>query len=323
MKKIIWAVIVILVLVVGGVAIYKNQNEKIMKVEPLKIAYLKEMGFAPVFVAQEKGFFKDAGLDVELVEVDSKQLLDVLITNKVDASAAGLASIAGMEIEKSGLIKMFGVGGESTNGETVSALLVRKDSPIQKIDDLKGKTVATDAAKNIAGIKLIFSKIGIDPDKDIKIMEVGKEVIAQALINKQIDAIYAHQPTPAILAGKFDVRIIETNLRAKYIVDPYWNAALVVVTSEFAKNNPQTIKKLFDAYDNAIKFIRNNPDETKQISIKYTPLTEDVIKNVGLISMLSPKENVDFENMDKIIDSLVQTGILKQKVDIKNMFILP
>lgn len=321
--KIFLGFIFLVILIFVGILIYKNKS-KIVSETPIKIAYLKETGFSYVFVAKEKGFYKEAGLNVELVEVDSKQLLDVILNNRVDVTSTGLASIAGLENEKSGLIKIFGGAGETINGEIVSALLVTKDSPIQKISDLKGKTIGTDAAKNIAGIKLFISKNGMDPEKDVKIIEVGKEIIAQALLNKQVDAVYAHQPTTTILMVKFDARTIETNLRARYTVDPYINAPLGVVTTEFYQKNPDVIKKLFNTYDQSVKFIRENPEETKLITSKYTPqLNSDIATKVGMVYMVSPKEKIDFNKMDIIINSLVEAKILKNKINIRDLFILP
>ncbi|MDD4901430.1 MAG: ABC transporter substrate-binding protein [Patescibacteria group bacterium] len=322
MKKIIIITILILAVILSILdVIFIKRNHESVSINKLRIAYFKEMGFTPVFVAKEKGFFKDVGLDVDLVEVDSKQLLDVLITNRVDVTAAALPSVAGMEIEKPGLIKIFGLGGETLTGEFTSGLVVLKNSPIEKIEDLKGKIVATDAAKNIPAMNLIFKKIGLDPGKDIKIIEVGGGIIAQALVNKQVDAIYCSEPTLTILTNKFDMHAIETNLRAKYIVDPYLTTALSVVTAAFAQKNPEIVKKLFDVYDRSVKFIADNQNESKLIASKYTPLTEDIITKVGLPAFLSPKEKVDFDKINYVIDTFVTAGILKQKIDIKPMFI--
>lgn len=326
MKKstIITILVLLVILSVVGITLVKKSS-RTAEIPNLKIAYFKEMSASPFFVAQENGYFKEQGLNVELTGFDSgSQMLDMLITNKANiTSGLSWPTIVGMEIEKPGLIKVFGGGGETISGEAVDGLLVRQDSTIKNITDLKGKTIAGDNPRNNLALKVVLKKIGLDPEKDVKIIEVGTNVIAQALINKQADAIFALQPSLTTIAEKFGGKTLETNLRARYITDPYWSGVLGVTTADFTSKNSITLQKVFNALQKAVDFIRTNPNEAKLIATKYTPLTEDIATKVGMYFFAAPKENIDFTKGQLIVDSFVDAGILKQKVDIKQMFILP
>ncbi|OGF21866.1 hypothetical protein A2Y83_00890 [Candidatus Falkowbacteria bacterium RBG_13_39_14] len=293
------------------------------KQEKLKIAYFKEMVGAPYFVAKESGIFEKNDLDVELIEVEAKQVLNELITGRADITiGVSWPSIIGMEIENPGLLKGFGSGGETIDGEVVEGILAREDSDMKNLMDLKGKTIAGDNARNNLALEMVFKKIGLNPSEDVKIIEIGKDIIGQALATKQVDAIFVLQPSLTVIK-KMGVKILDTNIRAKNIIDPYWSGVLGVTTAKFASENNGAIEKLFSALDEAVKYIRANPGKAKLISSEYTSLPEDIASKAGIYFFASPKEYIDFEKAQIVVSSFVEAGILKESVDVKNVFLLP
>jgi NitT/TauT family transport system substrate-binding protein len=105
--------------------------------EPLRIFHFTWVGFGPLFVAQEKGFFAKEGIEVSLIRNDDHTAAFAgLAAGHVDAVAGGLQDVA-----------VFSEPGEEpllcvlANDDTRGADGIVADRDIRSIADLEGKTV--------------------------------------------------------------------------------------------------------------------------------------------------------------------------------------
>src|SRR3989344_803669 len=113
-----WITIIIAVVLLTACGSYTgtSENEKSPERTDVKIAYLPVTQGLPLYLAIEKGYFKDAGIDVEAIRVDSPNLiLNMLVSGQVDfgapSTAAGITAVA--EYANPGKLKIFAVGGSS------------------------------------------------------------------------------------------------------------------------------------------------------------------------------------------------------------------
>src|SRR5437763_1539192 len=109
--KTIWTIVIIAILVIGGIW-YASSNNQSAKTETtkVKIASLPNVQGLPVYVAIEKGYFKDEGLDVELVKFEApNQIIDALLQGQVDlAHPGGATGIAGIaNFKNPGKLKIY------------------------------------------------------------------------------------------------------------------------------------------------------------------------------------------------------------------------
>lgn len=108
----------------------------------VKVGVLKLTSSAPVFVGVEKGFFREAGVEPELVYFQAAQPVAVAIASgDIEAGATGLT--AGLYNIVAGGHKVWVVAdkGREWPGYPLTALVVQKDGPIQSVKDLRGKKV--------------------------------------------------------------------------------------------------------------------------------------------------------------------------------------
>jgi NitT/TauT family transport system substrate-binding protein len=137
---------------------------------------------------QVLGYWKEEGLDVTVTSVEG--------------SAAGLQQLGGGNIqivsigpeeivigrEKGVKIKGFYVQAR----ETIYRIVVPADSPLQTVPQLKGKTVGVPslASGSVPFAKALVASVGIDPEKDMKLLAVGVGAPGRlALQQKQVDAL--------------------------------------------------------------------------------------------------------------------------------------
>ena len=97
------------------------------------------------FAAVEKGYFKEAGLDVEALKfAGAQQVMEAMLSGRSDGSSngTGSANLAIGEIAQPGLFKIFAPT-RATRSTCSTSSSSPKDSPVKTMAELKGKTVAS------------------------------------------------------------------------------------------------------------------------------------------------------------------------------------
>ena len=147
---------------------------------------------APTFVAFQKGFFKEEGLDVELVKSSFDQLRQGLDAGTIDATMANFAWFK--PIEQGLNIKL--TGGIHTG--CISAV-TPKDSGITSIKDLKGKIIGVDAIGGGPQIALsaALRANGIDPTTEVEWKAYPGPQLDEAINKNEIQAYMTWDPFPA------------------------------------------------------------------------------------------------------------------------------
>jgi NitT/TauT family transport system substrate-binding protein len=254
----------------------------------VRIANLPVVYGLPLYVALDKGYFKEAGLDVEVIKFEApNQIIDAVMSGQVDlTSPSGALGIAGIANYKNpGKLKIYAISG-GTSGNSGASFLVPVDSTLELISDLKGKKLGILAGtiqwKTIT--REILSQNGLDFDKDLTIVELAPSVQIQALASGQIDALLALEPIPTIAISKMVAKSWVTDPTVKYISDPSWFGA-GVLNVEFAEKNPEVTAKVIEVLSRTIEEINKDPNQYRQYFKNYTPLTEDSISKVPVVSV--------------------------------------
>ena len=292
------------------------------KPEMVRIALCPYTGDLPFFVAIDKGYFNEYGFEVKEVRCgNSSEALNALLANKVDVIAPiSFSALLAAEIKAPGDVKLFLPGGESDK-IVGSYLLVRKDSPFTSIEQLKSKKIGTyTGVTQLLYLKLFLKMVGIDPEKDIEIVQVGPALQAQALDAGQFDALFTIEPYSTVAIEKGIAKVLIENPRVKYIVNPFISGS-AAVSSRFLEENPEAVKKVYKAVAKSLDFIRENEEEARNSLPKYTPLEESIARKAGLLEWYKVDEPINMEAIQKISDLLYENGILTSRVLIKDMFL--
>lgn len=140
---------------------------------------------APFYLAQERGYFKQQGLDVTIRQgKGSADAIKTLLGGANDLVSAERTAMAIQATETPGLKAVAGI--TYTNGQMI---LSYKDSNITKPEDLVGKTLAVSLGSSEAGVIPEFLRLsGVDPTK-VKIENVGTAQKGQFLKARKVDAI--------------------------------------------------------------------------------------------------------------------------------------
>lgn len=291
----------------------------------IRIGYWPIAAGLPFYVALEKGFFKDAGLDVEGAKFASAtQVVEAMIAGRIEGSANGTASAAlGLgEITSPGLFKII-CSNPSNKVFVLDEILVPKDSAVKSIADLAGKRVASGPGiQNVTLAKVILEKNGI---KDPKIVELPIGQHVPALAAGQIDAVYTLEPTGTIGRLKDVSRILEDGVISKYVLDDEkapWYGGTASLTTDFLTKYPDVAKAYIAAYAKGVQLVADKPDEVRKYLKGYTGIEEALASEVPLPGY---KMAVDFTPADiaayqKFFDVFTSRGIFTQHIDVAPLF---
>jgi NitT/TauT family transport system substrate-binding protein len=285
----------------------------------IRIGYWPVAAGLPFFAAIEKGYFKEAGLEVEALKfAGAQQVMEAMLSGRSDGSSngTGSANLAIGEIAQPGLFKIFATN-PSNAKHVLEEFLVPKDSPAKTMADLKGKRVASGPGiQNVTLAKTMLEKSGAGV-MSVTELPIGQHVAALAA--GQIDAAYTLEPTGTIGRLNGTTRVLEAGVVAHYILgDPMapWHGGSASLTSEFIKKYPAETKKFIAAYAKGIELVRSKPDEARQFMKGYTAIEGALANEVPLASYMLYNEfkPSDVAYFQKFYDLFSDKGIFEKKV---------
>lgn len=292
--------------------------------EKILIGYWPIAAGLPLYVALEKGYFKDAGLNVEGVKFASaQQVAEAMIAGRIHGSANGTASavLALAEITSPGLFKII-CSNPSNRKLVLDQFLVPKDSPVKSLAELKGKKVACGPGiQNVTLAKMMLEKNGIENPSVIE-LPVGQHV--PALAAGQIDAVYTLEPTGTAGRLKGLTRVLEVGVISKYILgepDAPWFGGSASVTTSFLKDRPADVKKYIAAYARGVDWVRTKPEESRTHLDGFTAIEEALVKEVPLpgFTMYNEFKPSDVAYLQKFFDVFTERKIFSRVVNAQSL----
>lgn len=217
-------------------------------------------GFAPSWVAADKGIWKKHGLDVELIFLrGGSRTVSALIGGSVDFIIGSDLGVTTAILQGAALTRV----GVTTN--TLGYSMVTQPG-IKTVRDLRGKIVGITPGRDAAYARVVklLRDNGMDASKDVTFLSVGDGVPAARVAALSSGVIHATMFTPPSdrISEKAGMRIL-----AKIDVANV-GGGLNTSTAVLQKSRPQLLRFL-RGYMEAIQYLQNNKDESLKIFSKY------------------------------------------------------
>jgi len=286
----------------------------------IKIGYQQTSLYQHIFVAYEKGFFKEEGLDVQINTFASgNQIMAALLANQIDV--AGLTnmevalSVEGKDPNKFKMVN-FLVWDKNSYPDYIIA---RKDSKIKSIEDLQGKIIGLHPGSAIRSFAAaLFKHFKLDEQK-IQTIELKPDIMQSAFTAKRVDALYCMDPVATDIISKGEGEIILSN-PLSYLIEPPIPISGTAISQEFLSKYPELSVKLIIAIDKAIAYVHNpsNKEEIAGYISKYTPISKE------LALRLNPSEywtsnNINIELVQSIAKAFFELQIVEKEINITKM----
>jgi ABC-type nitrate/sulfonate/bicarbonate transport system substrate-binding protein len=252
---------------------------------------------SPFWVMNDADLLKQEGLDMELVYIaSSPTVARATLAGDIVLSGANSQVIVDAGLNGADLVAM----GAITN---VVAFYVMAAPEIKTVNDLKGKVVGVTrfGASTDFGMRMLLSKYGLEPSKEVPMIQIGgMPELAAALSKKTVFAAPMSQPM-VYLAQQAGMRMI-ANLAKEEI--PFMHIGLTTSKKWIREHRPQA-KAFIRAYGRAIYFMHTHKEETRKIFAKYTKINDP--------GMLDGSIQYGYDFMEKV--PLVKTAAFQVTLD--------
>ncbi|OEJ13707.1 nitrate ABC transporter [Brachyspira hampsonii] len=260
MNKVIYIFFIIIILI----SCSKTKEEDKPANTKIRIGYLYEFaGASAVAIAKEKGFFEEENLDAELYEFfNGHAAILSMISKELDFTYIGHAAHS---LIINGDVQIL-IPNAISKGEKI---ITGKWTGIKSISDLKRKIVATHlgtSGETMLNIALKNNNIKL---QDINLTNINITNLANALINKQVDAVSTWEPYAREITDKIPNDYILLSDIINYI-DEIALTSSFVSTLEYINNNQDTVKKFSRAILKAMDYRKNHLYEAIEFTSKLT-----------------------------------------------------
>jgi NitT/TauT family transport system substrate-binding protein len=220
----------------------------------------------PIWVADQKGFFKKNGLNAEVIAISASTIvIQALLTGEVDFIIAPSATLVTSRLAGADTVMV------STNLPLFIDHIVSV-ADVNSVEQLKGKTGGVNRLGTTSDmtLRLALRRLGVDPEKDTKIIATGE--------NPQRLAALARNITQFTLLGEPLVKEAEKmGFRDLYDIGtlkiPY-HVNAVVTREKTVKERRPFVLKVVRAFTEALHFIKTNKEETKALIAKNLKTTD-------------------------------------------------
>jgi ABC-type nitrate/sulfonate/bicarbonate transport system substrate-binding protein len=193
---------------------------------------------------------------------------------------------------------------------------VKDDSPIKTVADLKGKTVGISiiGGGTHGPFALMLKRAGVDPDKDIKLVEVSFSLSEDALRQGRVDAVNMNQPFAARAEAKGGVR----KLFALSEAVPNIVHIVEACRKDFVDKNPELVKQYVKDITAGLKMALADRDETMKVVSEITKAPVAVLDTYllkGNDFAREPGAAPNFAGIQAMFDVYTNEKMLEKKLD--------
>ena len=308
-KKLILAVVVLLVFIIGGAYSFLTNpvNEDIVT-----IGYLPSDHDAALFVAQAQGEYAAHGIETELVQFNNGgDLMTGMASGEVDIGYGGITPVLSA-VEKGVPIKV--VAGAQIEG---SGIAVSPESDIDSPEDLAGKSIATPGEASIQYMLLqYYLEDNNMSTNDMNTSAMKVAPMNDALNANKIDGMLTYEPYVTMAVENGNVMFINSSE-----ILPDHPCCVVAASEKFIDENPDKLDTIISIHENATEFILENPDEAAEL------LPDDIVADVEIekkaISCIKFVYGLNETYKQSIMDFMqieVDLGILEEPIPATDIF---
>ena len=305
----------VVALIIASAATLRAQADKLIVTH-----YAGALNGLPYTIALEKGYFKDAGVNITGILGGAGGGSGVRSLLAGGSLYAEVALPAAITAARQGLdIKIINSCGEGWDQLWVT----RPDAPINSEKDLRGKRIAYSRPRSVSEmfLLLLLEKQSLKKS-DVTLLDVGADSAGiTAVETGAADLTVATEPFYAMQVhqgGKYKIAFYGKD------VLPPMTQTVGITTAGFAKSHGKELRAIIEARRKGVEFIYAHPDESAAILANAYHLPPDVARdalqtNLQKFGKWWSAGNFDMSGMNEVLHAMNMTGELSGSVDWNSM----
>ncbi len=265
----------------------------------IRLAYLQsDLHHLPAFVALEKGFFADEGLQVTVAGIfrAGPEQMSAFAAGELDIGYVGLAPAATASLN--GVADISIVAQVNIEGSAV----VCRPGDCATLAHLRDKTVAIPGHATMQDclIQKGLRSAGLTTAM-LRLMVLKPPEMLQALTAETIDCFVAWEPYPAQAVSGGHGEIVERS----EALWPQHPCCVLIAHGPFARSRPEDTRKILRAHERACRFIKEQPEEALNIAVRYTGMPRAVLEQAMAHMQFIPEIDRDeVQEFEKFLNEL-------------------
>jgi NitT/TauT family transport system substrate-binding protein len=293
------------------------------QLETVKLGDLSAISNAAIYIAIEKGFFKEQGIRTEITNFASAaKMVPALVAGELEVSVGSASAGLFNAVAQQAPFRIVADKGQAREGYGFSLLTVRKDlvdsGQVKTFKDLKGKKIAILAKGNIQHylVGKMAEEVGLTIN-DVELAFLGAPNQVTAFETKAIDASYAVEPW----AARFQERGVAVRFRTPDQVKGLGpgQVGVIIYSGKFINERKAVAQRWMNAYLKAAELFHKSGTKDPQIAAileKYTKVPAKVIQ-AAIPPYQDPNGRPLVENLADQAQWFARNG-MQQKINIEN-----
>jgi len=291
-----------LILVVGvlGVCASSNGADKVrISVSSLDAAFLTPA------VAYKRGFFKEEGIDPEVIRMNANVSITALATGDIDYTtifgSVVRAAIRGLPVR---VVASF--------LDSPTQMLVAR-SEVKSVKELKGKTLGVSSFGATADVsaRMMLKYSGVDPDKEVKIIALGADQARFSALKEGIVDVIVISPPADVEGRKLGFQVLA---RAYEL----FKFPFVGLGASLKKINDKSdeVKRVIKALIKANLFIRNNRDGAIQVLMDWGRTSKEnaATSYDSVVKVFNADGSIPEDGLQAVLDAAVKEAKITRQV---------
>lgn len=282
----------------------------------LRVGVLPIVDVAPLYLGMSKGFFNAEHLTVDPVPAAGGGAVTSAVVSGDQQFGYGNVVSMMLAIANGLPLEAVADGSQSVaDGKHANvAIIVAADSPIHKLGDLQGKTLAVNALKTMSELMLreVLERRGVDVSQ-IKLVELPNPAMFDAVKSGRVDA--ALDAEPFLTAAK--------DAGARTILEPYdeyaprVTLATYFTTVQYAHDHPEIVARFKRAMLKSLAYAQAHPEEARRMIPSYTKIDPAAAERMALVGW-SPQ--IDIASVKALQQSMLKYHWIQKPLDLDAAF---
>jgi NitT/TauT family transport system substrate-binding protein len=236
-----------------------------LALDKVRVATFHASSELPYYIALERGYFKDEGLEIQPTSFATTQLiLQAIITDDVDAvSILNAIEMLNVDVLRPNTAVLISLNGQNAKYQ-IEQFVVRPDFTGTSLKDLKGaRLFSAPGPANMGMARLVLKANGLEQGRDYTLQEQPMTVHLSAMKGRNFDGGYTLEPTASLLVQQGVAKRLETGVIATYLLGDKEAIAITAgagLSAKFVREKPEIAARYAKAFARAVDDAKRHID---------------------------------------------------------------